>query len=698
MANNKTIKIILVILCVFAVIYVGIWKAKYTASAISFFPINGDFQNYNVIRRALDGQLPYVDFKNYLGLGVLYVNTAIMRFVGGTFADSYIVTRIVVLLAFAMTIGVYFYCFSSDLLASLLFAGAVTAFISNVPYWCSFLPEMIREKVQNATFVPVFSSLSEIGNSFRGLRGFAFVLEAILFCFIFHTEKIKEWFFKLKVYQQGILIGFIAGSFVPWSNDWGIACYVSVAFTFFLFMCKNYKFKKIIQGTVSYIVSSVIGLVTILCVVTKGNPIAWVSFTFGVSSWQKTYYGTNSHDKIMALNQLPPFAGQKPFFTFVTVFLILLFLGTVLVVILSKKISTRKMQIVYLSTTLFVYTYLYWIGSSYDEEILLVSASLLYIIPLSFVYILVKQFAENSSRKWVKGAFHIFVLTGIVVVSLGCIEAGNTYRRGYEVQFSASSNLYIKELGGNIGSYHDDILEAVQKLKGKTLFSTYASAVECVRDEFQPSGSDYIIHALGEEAREKYIDSFRETDPDVVGFINRTFSKWEGWATFENWDFYRAVLPDYSYYFDTEYASYYSKSDPGINVIQTNVDVITEEISDGEFLIHVKTNKNIKHGLVDIKVKYSSALQNFNIKRIPLGKIVFATGSGEFLFSDQFEGFFLPSETIGKYLPIEIIDGEGWLRLQLLPDEQVRFEDVTAEVIQVIRYDQIDKYYTNKGA
>ena len=695
MANKKIIKSVIIILCSFAIIYVGVWKAKYTASAISFFPINGDFQNYNVIRRLLDGQVPYVDFTNYLGVGVLYVNTAILRVVGNTFADSYIITRIVALLAFSMTICTFFYCISSDFIASLLFTGAVTAFVSNVPYWCSYLPRIIGEKVQNSTFVEVFTSLAEMGNSFRVLRGFVFVIEIAIFCFI--IEKHKNWFLHLKVYQQGMLIGFIAGCFVPWSNDWGGACYVSTAFVFFLFMIKRYSIWDISLGTASYIGSSIVGLLIIVFLFTNGHPLAWMRFTIGVSNWQRQYFGTYYHDKIMSLNQLPPFGEQKSFFRFVTLILIVLFLGTVIKVITSKKICIQEMLMAYLSTTLFIYTYLYWIGSSYDEEILWTSASLLYIIPLSFIYILAKQYAENSSRKWVKNAFHIFVLTGILAMSLGCVESGNTYRRAYEVQFPASSDLYIEELGGNIGTYHNDIFEAVQKLKGKTLFSTYASAVECVRDEFQPSGSDYIIHALGDEAREKYIDSFRKTDPDVVGFINRTFSKWEGWATFENWDFYRAVLPDYSYYFDTEYASYYSKSKPGVNVIDTDIDVVIEEISDGEILIHVKTNKNIKHGLADIMVEYTSALQNFNVKKIPLGKIVYATGSGEFLFSNQFEGFFLPAEANGKYLPIEIVDGDGWLKLQLLPVEQVSFEDISAEAIQVIKYDQIERYYTTIG-
>jgi hypothetical protein len=41
---------------------------------LDYNPINGDWQSYNPIRRVLDGQIPFVDFMPYLGLGVISLN------------------------------------------------------------------------------------------------------------------------------------------------------------------------------------------------------------------------------------------------------------------------------------------------------------------------------------------------------------------------------------------------------------------------------------------------------------------------------------------------------------------------------------------------------------------------------------------------------------------------------------------------
>lgn len=51
-----------------------------------FYPINGTFQNFNPVRRLLNGQIPYSDFTDYLGIGHLYLGsfaTIIFGLVGG---------------------------------------------------------------------------------------------------------------------------------------------------------------------------------------------------------------------------------------------------------------------------------------------------------------------------------------------------------------------------------------------------------------------------------------------------------------------------------------------------------------------------------------------------------------------------------------------------------------------------------------
>ena len=55
---------------------------------VDFYPINGTFQNYNPVRRFLDGQIPYKDFADYLGLGHLYAGVLFTLILGGDYKAS----------------------------------------------------------------------------------------------------------------------------------------------------------------------------------------------------------------------------------------------------------------------------------------------------------------------------------------------------------------------------------------------------------------------------------------------------------------------------------------------------------------------------------------------------------------------------------------------------------------------------------
>lgn len=55
-----------------------------TCYSLSFGVTDGVFQNYNVVRRLLDGQVPYRDFTLYLGLGHLFSGSFFTWLFGGS--------------------------------------------------------------------------------------------------------------------------------------------------------------------------------------------------------------------------------------------------------------------------------------------------------------------------------------------------------------------------------------------------------------------------------------------------------------------------------------------------------------------------------------------------------------------------------------------------------------------------------------
>ncbi len=71
-----------------------------------FYPLNGTFQNFNPVRRLLDGQVPYRDFVDYLGLGHLYGGGVCTALLGGDYRASLTAFSFLTILSLALTLAV----------------------------------------------------------------------------------------------------------------------------------------------------------------------------------------------------------------------------------------------------------------------------------------------------------------------------------------------------------------------------------------------------------------------------------------------------------------------------------------------------------------------------------------------------------------------------------------------------------------
>lgn len=121
--NKKKIEIIgIVILLILCAVVIGI--ARITKS--DFNPINGDFQNYNPVRRLLDGQIPYKDFAVYLGSGHLFVFSFVQLLVGNNYTASLFVSNMVTMLLFELTVFAVSFFVLKDKRKALYFTLGIT--------------------------------------------------------------------------------------------------------------------------------------------------------------------------------------------------------------------------------------------------------------------------------------------------------------------------------------------------------------------------------------------------------------------------------------------------------------------------------------------------------------------------------------------------------------------------------------------
>ena len=150
----------------------------------------------------------------------------------------------------------------------------------------------------------------------------------------------------------------------------------------------------------------------------------------------------------------------------------------------------------------------------------------------------------------------------------------------------------------------DDILATEAFLNGEQLWSTYASAQEVQQGIFQPSGTDYIIHVMGDRQRAEYLNKFKTSDFRYTATIRESYNIWERWIMRANWFFYRELYENWHPVFANEYELYWERNSAGEdNVVTTEADVQIEWIGKATAVLSVHTEKSV-NGVADVWMDY----------------------------------------------------------------------------------------------
>lgn len=91
------------------------------------------------------------------------------------------------------------------------------------------------------------------------------------------------------------------------------------------------------------------------------------------------------------------------------------------------------------------------------------------------------------------------------------------------------------------------------------VWSTYSGWLESDLGEFNPA-SDYLIHAIGPVGRQRYIDVFRSSRPDIVQTVAPRYTDHELFLEQTWWDFYAELLRSYSVVSETHWSLLWTRS------------------------------------------------------------------------------------------------------------------------------------------
>ncbi len=678
--KRKISTIVMISLLIILAFIVGIKRIQFS----DFNPINGDFQNYNPVRRFLTGQIPFKDFSVYLGIGHMltfsFMQLILGIFFGNNFTTSLLVTNMTTFMAFELTVFLISYFILKNkkgaFLTTLIFA------MVNI-----IRPQFIINNL-DALFVSALNFGLEPGLSARLIRVIIAPLATILLLVMFKkTNNLKSQKIKNVNLLRKALFAIIGGACIAWSNDGGIATYISVSFVFFLFLIKEHQknIKAIVKDVLIYIGISLLSFFAVLLIVTRGHILSWFNFTFQISSYQKWYY-YEAPDKLnislldIDLNIYNVLLGV------IAVYYIYRFFKTK-----DKKsyINYAMLLIIILSSIISCYLYQFLSGGTSKDMIML----LLMIIFFSYVVKIVYQMLANNENKTIivksLKVATIICAVAVIINNTGTIISNIRERKAKVWNNNA---VYIKELGGYFSEYGKSIQKVIKNLGDKKLFSTYATAIETATNQFHPTGFDYIIHCMGDKQREEYLKVFNEGNFDYVTTVDKQNVPVSKWILNANWFFYRELYQHYKPVFSTDYNVFWEKTNEDLTTHE-KAKLTYEKVNDHTYNITVTTDDKSFSGLADIKLAYNTKFKKSFFKNLNINKYVYVKDiTGKTILNDKTEmiNYNIPDSKEEYYIPITIINGVGKIQITSYPLANSKLNIENIELLNI--YNGLLKY------
>jgi len=649
---------IIVVSVLFGIMLAIIW-AIINTKYVDYNPINGDFQNYNPVRRLLDGQIPFKDFSVYLGCGQLYLEAFILCIIGNTFKNSLIAMYFLSVFCFWLTIMIVIFIITKSKILSVCTSNLLL--FLNIYRPVFFINNMIPDLWAglNMGIGP--------GNSARLIRGFVIIILSLLILIL--CKKIYNK--NKKIRNITCFVAFISGIFLLWSNDYGVASSFSIAFVYgiIIFKCFWKQWILIVKQAGLYICMYLCGVITAASLVTKMNITYWLHFMFGVGNYQQWYYERQLWHKTYYIYEID--------YSIWSILALQIALYYIIKIIRTKSSLLhidsliRDGLLAYIYLTAFLGVNLYrLISGGVSEEILQV---LLIGYGLGVL-------AKLVSKVNLKTIFQLTIAVNILIVAYSV----STIFYNLITKNDILNN--YQYIGGKIGGYLNELEAkslkvAEEKLEGKIVFATYASGVEAYMNLFQPTQYDYIIHVLGDDARKQYLDIFEKGDHDYVSTIREDYALWEYWIKNANWFFYRQLYAKYIPTFLTGYQLFWKKGD--VLTYKNTPEINIENVGD-KIKIILKYNESI-HAIADVSITYHTEYMNPFYKTGAFKKMVHVDSTSQkTILNDtekEYADFFIPEKSDKYFVPITIVNGYGEISLEGAPINQVKINlsDVTVQ-------------------
>lgn len=651
---------------------------------VDFICTNGDYQNYNALRRVLDGQIPYHDFANYLGMGVLVLCAPLLA-LHNTFAGSLFVTRFVAEAAFMLFSALVLYLVSGRKLLSalggLLLPKLLSGmFLMHIPYFGYYVTFYLQQ-------------LDKPNNSFRIARMFLPVLlcAAALLWRRAANRKAQSGAVSLRArvnsMRGGACVGFVVGLGVTWSNDFGFACIGSAFLVLLILAVADAVQEKIglraFRRFLGFFPALAAGMLLSALIAARGHLGSYLSFTRDVADWQFWYFGELTKERIYSLSQLLGVLKPRTWYHWGMYLAVMLYC---LYRLCRRKENDRLILFVFLYTSIVAGQVIYIVGSGSDGfpegvyNFTLLCAGGLIVKGICALAQRLRRGAVLQTASAGLAAVYLLYMAVFTVVEWRECQAFRAVQ--------SETWAWVEQLDGAFWGVPADkalaFKEMYRVVGDKPLFSTYATALDDMRGTFQPTGYDYVIHALGDERFEQYVEDFRQNRYPYVQTTNFREWFWETWTARASWELYRELYASYTPIGDYSFWTLWEWQGEDANVLDVEVTAELLQLDENRVQVTVRSAEQ-RPCCVDVVLSWDNDYV-MNLYRLQTYRSTVFVQDETLGRTEDNEprGFFRRSHESENHIMISMQDGVGSVILEGYPMECTRLTVHSAAVGEVI--------------
>ncbi len=492
------------------------------------YAADGSFQIYNPLRRLEAGQVIGRDFQFFHGIGIPLLFFLPFKLLGANiFANE--VCKWLIPVSFFL----------------------VTAFSFFVITLRSWMKATIALALFVIVLIPLADDLVAPGNSLLGLRSSMPIVVAGLIALTCNRQ-LRFRKFKVPIKQLLIVLALSLAFFMSTENGlYAIFAYLLVQ-SVLAWKSKDGGFSKQLGGLALELIAVCLLIMVLFTIATHGHPLAPLTYALRTIPSAQFWYFGGPPNTFLDWHNLAYFAllSAKVFF-FVC--------ATVWIYILSlrMKLMTHEDSNAYLFLGVYgLVSCVTLLGYANVIQLSPLMKSLLAILAVLgiklFIYYAVKF--KKTSRPYYKRTVVSMVFCVSVLVMLisslhyfnkispyhyvDSLRAIRSARHSRDGAFATSATGWESALAA---------FPELDSARQGELWSTYTSLYESNRGILNPSvgGFDYIIHALGRDNFNTYVQQFTKVKPHYVITMKPDYFLYEQWLWTSNWQFYRQLLTNY---------------------------------------------------------------------------------------------------------------------------------------------------------